>query len=168
MLLWLFSQWHMSTYTMNGVDYVCCEQGMMHGKALLFGDFDTARLILKTNSPRKMKSLGRKVKRFSEEEWNKNRIDIVYRNNVAQFTQNENMRKALLETNGALVEASPLDRIWGIGLCEADARETTPSEWKGLNLLGHVLTRVRDEIQAGVHDELIEEGSDQTVENRDP
>eukprot|EP00567_Pseudictyota_dubia_P012365 CAMPEP_0197443822 /NCGR_PEP_ID=MMETSP1175-20131217/9462_1 /TAXON_ID=1003142 /ORGANISM="Triceratium dubium, Strain CCMP147" /LENGTH=242 /DNA_ID=CAMNT_0042974505 /DNA_START=72 /DNA_END=804 /DNA_ORIENTATION=- len=142
-----FSQWHRSRYELDGFQYVCAEQGMMHGKALLFEDGEMAELIMEAESPRKMKALGQSVRGFDEKTWKRHREDIVYRNNVAKFTQNEGLREALLATTGTLVEASPSDKIWGIGLNEDVARRTHPSQWKGLNLLGKILTRVRDEIR---------------------
>ena len=152
-----FSQWHRSRYTLNGFSYSCAEQGMMHGKALLFDDQEVAALVLQTNNPRKIKSLGRKVQGFDEKVWEQNRWKIVYENSVAKFTQNAHMRKALLSTqpNCLLVEASPSDRIWGIGLVEAEARQLPPSQWKGLNLLGQILTQVRDEIATGMHNDCM-------------
>ena len=151
-----FSQWHESSYTLviDNVtyQYACAEQGMMHGKALLFGDAEVAEQILATPSPREMKALGRMVRGFDDNIWKQHRQDIVYRNSVAKFTQNRHLCEALLNTTGDLVEASPYDRIWGIGLVEADARKMHPQKWPGINLLGRILTRVRDEIQQGVHE----------------
>ena len=118
----------------------------MHGKALLFGDEVVAAQILANKDPRKIKGLGRKVKGFSEKVWKENRETIVYKNNVAKFTQNDPLLLALLSTHGPLVEASPSDSIWGIGLHEKDAKKIPHCQWKGLNLLGKILTRVRDEI----------------------
>ena len=142
-----FSQWHKSSYTLGGYSYSTAEQGMMHGKALLFGDNEVATQILQATSPRKIKTLGRKVKGFDNKEWGNRREEIVYRNNMAKFTQNEHLLKALMETEGKLlVEASPSDTIWGIGLNEKDARQVPESQWKGLNLLGKILTQVRDDI----------------------
>lgn len=150
-----FSQWHESPYTLeiNGVSYQysCAEQGMMHGKALLFGDDEVAAQILATPSPREMKALGRMVRGFNDKIWNEHRIEIVHCNSVAKFTQNRSLCEALLNTTGDLVEASPYDRIWGVGLKEADARKMNPHKWHGLNLLGRILTRVRDEIRQGLH-----------------
>ncbi|CAJ1959845.1 unnamed protein product [Cylindrotheca closterium] len=144
-----FSQWHRSKYELNGCEYNTAEQGMMHGKARLFGDEEIGMQILATSDPRKIKQLGRKVRGFNEKEWKKNRETIVYQNNMAKFTQNEYMKDVLLSTKGALlVEASPHDRIWGIGLREEDAKKISPMKWKGQNLLGKILTRVREDIAA--------------------
>ena len=150
-----FSQWHTSQYELNGFLYSCAEQGMMHGKALLFEDYETAAKILQTPSPRAMKALGRKVRNFDEKVWKKNRERIVFENSVAKFTQNPGMLKALMNTNGLLVEASPSDAIWGIGLVEANARNMCHKNWPGLNLLGKILTQVREAIRAGIYDELL-------------
>lgn len=131
----------------------------MHGKALLFQDYAVARKIMLVNSPRKMKSLGRQVRGFDSKLWDANREDIVYQNSLAKFTQNTHLREALMETGcTTLVEASPYDKIWGIGLHESEARDISPDEWPGQNLLGEILTRVRNEIRSGKHDTLICKG----------
>ena len=124
-----FSQWFPSVYTFDGVEYTCAEQGMMHGKALLFKDESTAERILKAKSPHEIKSLGRRVRYFKEKVWKNNRWNIVYRDSMAKFTQNPMLQEALLTTSGMLVEASPRDRIWGIGLHEKDARKS----WNQIN-----------------------------------
>jgi ribA/ribD-fused uncharacterized protein len=141
-----FSQWHSSAYTLNGYTYSTAEQGMMHGKALLFGDKAIASQILATNDPRTIKALGRKVKPFNEKAWKRNREAIVYNNSMAKCSKNLHLRDALLNTSGLLVEASPSDTIWGIGLHEKAARNIPEEKWQGLNLLGKILTRVRDDI----------------------
>lgn len=141
-----FSQWHSSTYNLDGVTYTTAEQGMMHGKALLFKDEEVAAQILKTSDPGTIKYLGRQVRDFKDKEWKRHRETIVYRNNLAKFSQNEHLLEALMATTGLLVEASPYDRIWGIGLHEKDARKIPEAKWKGLNLLGKILTRVREDL----------------------
>jgi ribA/ribD-fused uncharacterized protein len=141
-----FSQWHPSTYTVDGFTYSSAEQGMMHGKAMLFGDETIAARIMATQDTRAIRALGRQVKGYNDEAWKKHREAIVFKNNLAKFTQNEHLCKALLNTTGLLVEASPYDEIWGIGLAEKDAKLIPKSEWKGLNLLGEILTQVRDDI----------------------
>lgn len=159
-----FSQWHPSKYTLNGVEYSCAEQGMMHGKALLFEDEEVSAQILETTSPREMKALGRLVRFFEPKIWNQHRVRIVYDNTVAKFTQNPHLLQALLNTQGLLVEASPSDAIWGIGLAESNARKMSPERWPGLNLLGRILTQVRDEIREGFHDVLIADGQKKETE----
>lgn len=142
-----FSQWHPTRFVVAGKEFSCAEQYMMHGKAMLFGDAEVAKRILASTSPKTHKALGRKVSGFNEGLWNKERERIVYEGNHAKFTQNPELLEALLATAGTeLVEASPLDRIWGVGLGEEDPRIQNPSQWRGLNLLGKVLTRLREDL----------------------
>lgn len=144
-----FSQWYASRFTVDGVDFACAEQFMMHGKALLFADREVAAQILATADPRAHKALGRKVRGFVDATWRAAREDIVYAGNHAKFTQDDTLRAALLATAGTrLVEASPLDRIWGIGLGAEHPDAIEPSRWRGANLLGDLLTRLRDDLQA--------------------
>lgn len=144
-----FSQWHPARFEIDGRVFHCAEQYMMYGKAMLFGDAEIAGEILEATSPRQHKALGRKVRNFDEAVWKRNREAIVTDGSRAKFAQNAMLRQALLDTVGTeLVEASPFDRIWGIGLAATDARATDPSQWRGQNLLGKILTRVRDELLA--------------------
>ena len=144
-----FSQWHPARFELDGHVFSCAEQYMMYGKALLFGDNEIAAQILEAVSPRQHKALGRKVQNFSEPAWKARREQIVADGNRAKFTQNPELRQALLETAGTeLVEASPFDRIWGIGLAASDPRAEDPSKWRGQNLLGKILTQLRDELLA--------------------
>ena len=139
----------------------------MHGKAVLFGDEATAEKILQTSDPGTIKALGRQVKGFQESCWKKHREDIVYQNNVAKFLQNDHLLKALLETKGILVEASPSDRIWGIGLHEKDAKRIPESRWKGLNLLGKILTQIRHELSSQQEHEQDDENKQDEDEQED-
>lgn len=119
----------------------------MYHKAILFNDIKIANKILKSESPREQKSLGRKVSNFDINRWNKKAKDVVETGNYCKFTQNNNLKKILLETYPKiLVEASPYDKIWGIGLNETDAKRTRPENWPGTNWLGIVLTKVRNKI----------------------
>jgi hypothetical protein len=123
---------------------------MMYGKAILFGDTEIAAEILEAASPRQHKALGRKVRNFNDATWKAHREQIVAAGSRAKFTQNAELRQALLDTAGTeLVEASPFDRIWGIGLAASDPRAENPAKWRGQNLLGKILTRLRDELLAG-------------------
>lgn len=117
---------------------------MMAEKARLFGDSNIRNLILSAGSPGAAKSLGRKVAGFEEAAWVAERFEIVVRGNEAKFSQHYLM-KEFLRTTGSkvLVEASPPDRIWGIGLALDDDRATKPNLWNGLNLLGFALMEVR-------------------------
>ena len=142
-----FSQWYPCQFVVDGARFGCAEQFMMHGKAVLFGDGEIAAEILAATDPRTHKALGRKVRGFDDHAWKKAREGIVYAGNHAKFTQHDELRAALLATAGTeLVEASPMDRIWGIGLSSSSPLATDRSKWRGLNLLGRILTRLRDDL----------------------
>lgn len=142
-----FSQWHPAEFTVGGKRFVCAEQYMMYGKAVLFGDEAVAASILASAAPRAHKALGRQVRGFEEQRWRQERERIVYEGNHAKFTQNAHLLQALLATAGTeLVEASPTDVIWGVGLTEDDPRIQDPAQWRGQNLLGKVLTRLREDL----------------------
>jgi ribA/ribD-fused uncharacterized protein len=144
-----FSQWYRCSFVVDGQTFNCAEQFMMHGKALLFGDAEMAQKILAADHPKQHKALGRKVKSFDDVKWRANRELIVTAGSRAKFTQNDELRALLLATIGTtLVEASPYDRIWGIGLAATDPRATDPTKWRGQNLLGKILTQLRDELAA--------------------
>lgn len=144
-----FSQFHRCTFKAGEITFTCTEQYMMHGKAILFGDREIAEQILAVDQPKKQKALGRKVRGFDDHVWKKNREAIVLAGNRLKFTQNALLRDALLATRGTtLVEASPYDRIWGIGLGAKDPRAQSEATWRGQNLLGKILTKLRDELIA--------------------
>ncbi len=144
-----FSQWFRCSFTVGENTFNCAEQYMMHGKALLFDDAEVAVEVLAADHPRKHKALGRKVKRFDDLKWKAAREGIVLAGNRAKFTQNAELLDLLLATQGTtLVEASPYDKIWGIGLAASDPRAQDAKQWKGQNLLGKVLTQLRDELVA--------------------
>ena len=144
----IYSQWYQAPMTIDGVLYNCCEQYMMHQKALFFGDTETAEKIMLTSHPNDQKQLGRQVKNFNKDRWDKVNLQIVYKGNYAKFTQNENLKEELLATgNKILVEASPYDQIWGIGMGEEENGVNDPMNWKGQNLLGWAITLVRQELQ---------------------
>lgn len=141
---WCLSQWWPVAFTEDGHTFATAEHYMMAHKAWLFGDHDTAARILDAAHPGEAKRLGRAVRTFDETVWNARRFDIVVRGNVAKFGQHPDLREFLLGTrNRVLVEASPLDRIWGIGLAADDERAASPTTWLGLNLLGFALMAAR-------------------------
>jgi ribA/ribD-fused uncharacterized protein len=140
------SQWWLCDFELDGQRYLSAEQYMMAEKARLFDDAATRQEILATSDPGKAKALGRRVQSFDEDVWKAARFDIVVRGNVAKFGQNDPLRYFLLGTRDkVLVEASPSDCIWGIGLAADDANANNPSAWRGLNLLGFALMKVRSE-----------------------
>lgn len=144
----IYSQWHLSNMIIDRVEYNSCEQYMMHQKALLFGDNEMAEEIMKEKNPREQKKFGRQIKNFDKAVWDKNCFAIVYEGNYAKFTQNKDLKEQLLATGDKiLVEASPYDNIWGIGMGEDENGIDNPSYWLGLNLLGFAITTVRNQIR---------------------
>lgn len=142
-----FSQWWPAPFEVDGIVYPTAEHWMMAGKALLFGDDDTAKRIREAGSPRQVKELGRQVRGFDEIRWSAARRDIVTTGNLEKFGQNPALGSFLQSTGKAvLVEASPVDRIWGIGLAADDEHAANPLRWKGENLLGFSLMDVRDSL----------------------
>ena len=141
----VFSQWHPSTFVIDGVTYNCTEQYMMAEKARLFGDTGTEAMIMATADPAMQKRFGRQVSNFDESVWNATARDIVLKANIAKFSQNPGMEAYLMATVGTtLVEASPEDTIWGIGLRKTDPRAYNRATWRGTNWLGEVLNITRD------------------------
>lgn len=141
------SQWWEVNFEIDGVNYSTAEQFMMAEKARLFQDLDTLEMILESRSPQKAKKLGRQVKNFNEKIWNDNRSEIVVNGNLAKFSQNPELKQFLVSTgNKILVEASPYDRIWGIGMSQDHEHISNPLKWNGLNLLGFALMQVRDNL----------------------
>lgn len=145
-----FSQWWaLSPFIIDGVTYPTAEHWMMAGKARLFGDQEILQKILAEPSANGVKSLGRKVRGFEAGRWDAAKRGIVLEGNLAKFGQHENLRKYLLSTRDqVLVEASPFDAVWGIGLGRDDPRASDPLEWQGENLLGFVLMDVREKLLA--------------------
>ncbi len=156
-----FSQWHPSNFTIEGERYATAEQYMMAEKARLFRDEDIRLRIMATADPRDQKALGRKVRYFDADRWNAVARDVVYRGNRAKFTTHRDLMTILFNTEGTtIVEASPLDTIWGIGLGADSPDAQDRATWRGTNWLGEVLTRLRDtlleEHRAGGIPELVE------------
>nr|WP_211245825.1 NADAR family protein [Actinomadura oligospora] len=142
------SQWYPSPFTVDGVEYPTAEHFMMCEKARLFGDEASVREILASPDPGRAKAFGRKVRGFDEDAWLENRYDIVRRGSVAKFAADPDLRGYLMSTGGkVLVEASPQDRVWGIGYDEFAPQAVRPSQWRGLNLLGFALMDARDELR---------------------
>lgn len=142
-----FSQWFDAPFESGGQRYRTAEHFMMAHKAALFGDLQIRDEVLAADDPGKAKALGRQVKNFSEDVWVRHRWDIVVQANLLKFGQNDGLLRFLLGTGRkVLVEASPLDRIWGIGLSAQAPEATDPRKWNGLNLLGFALMEVRERL----------------------
>lgn len=143
-----FSQWYHCKFVSNNITFCNAEQYMMYEKAMLFGDTEIAEEILKTNHPRDAKKLGRLVRGFKQEVWDEFKYRLVLDGNLLKFSQNENLKKELLDTrDSVLVEASPYDDIWGIKMGEFDPNRFDPLKWRGENLLGFALTECREMIR---------------------
>lgn len=140
----VLSQWWPASFSIDGQMYPTAEHYMMAQKAKLFGDEQAYINILAAPSPSKAKALGRKVKGFDEKLWVAQRFPMVLRGNTAKFEQNAELKDYLINTeNLVLVEASPVDKVWGIGLAASDERALDPRTWCGLNLLGFALMKAR-------------------------
>lgn len=143
-----FSNWYMSDFECDGKKYCCVEQYVMAEKARLFGDYKVCDKIMQSNSPEEIKALGRSVRPFNAEKWDAVKQDVMLKGNWCKYSQNEELGKKLLETgNATLAEASPYDKVWGIGMKEKQAGEVGPDGWKGENLLGKCLEQVRERLR---------------------
>ena len=131
----------------NVIEFSSVKQAKEYGKAYLFQDYDIIPEIIATNNPNNLKELGRRVKNFNENIWKQHRYDIVYQAVKAKFFQNTELRVLLQNThNDILAYASQSDKIWGIGLLQNDVMAQNPENWNGLNLLGKILERVREQL----------------------
>jgi ribA/ribD-fused uncharacterized protein len=138
------SQWWPAPFTVGGREYATAEHFMMWSKAVLFGDTKIAEQVLAAPHPHRAKALGRQVRGFDQTVWDTQRYAIVVAGSVAKFGGHDDLRGFLLGTGDrVLVEASPVDRIWGIGLAADDPRTADPAQWRGPNLLGFALMEAR-------------------------
>lgn len=154
------SQWYPAAFELDSVKYETAEHFMMAQKALLFDNKEIFEKIIADPNPARVKALGREVTGFDEDKWAQKRFDIVLQGNIAKFSQNPLLKEFLLrgclatipednrKNHIIFVEASPFDNIWGIGVAESDVRAHNPLQWRGENLLGFVLTRVREVLLA--------------------
>lgn len=143
-----FSQWWPSPFELGGQAYPTAEHWMMAAKARLFGDEEAAQRIRSASSPKQVKEFGRQVRGFDDARWSEARRGIVVEGNLEKFAQNPALGDYLLGTgDSVIVEASPVDKIWGIGLAGDDERAMNPLQWRGENLLGFALMEVRDRLR---------------------
>jgi ribA/ribD-fused uncharacterized protein len=131
----------------DGVKYNCCEQYMMAQKALVFKDESMYKTIMQEQNPAKIKKLGSLVRNFVERVWSQHKYEIICKGNYYKFSQNEALQRILLATQSKFIaEASPYDRIYGIGLSKEQAVKIPPERWSGSNLLGKALMHVRAQL----------------------
>ncbi|BCM69813.1 hypothetical protein EASAB2608_05147 [Streptomyces sp. EAS-AB2608] len=141
------SQWWPAPFVVDGVEYATAEHWMMAGKARLFGDAEAERRVLAAEHPAAAKKAGRLVRGFDEETWERERFGLVVEGSVHKFAAHDDLGLFLLNTGDrVLVEASPLDRIWGIGLAADDEAAFDPERWRGQNLLGFALMEARERL----------------------
>ncbi|MXM66999.1 DUF1768 domain-containing protein [Streptomyces sp. HUCO-GS316] len=144
------SQWWPSPFAVGSVTYATAEHWMMAAKARLFEDAEAERRVLAAEHPAEAKKAGRLVRGFDEAIWERERFGIVAEGNMRKFASDPALRAFLLGTGErVLVEASPVDRVWGIGLAADDERATDPERWRGPNLLGFALMEARARLREG-------------------
>ena len=158
-LFWggFLSQWCASPFTVDGVRFPTAEHYMMAEKAKQFNNNAAYNEILSTPYPKSAKEIGRSLPSYDDSVWSSVRYQVVIAGNIAKFTQNESLKKNLLDTGDKiLVEASPYDAIWGISLSEDNPAAANPLQWKGLNLLGFALMEVRKTLGRASRPTMIE------------
>ncbi len=148
------SEWQKVHFGSSEIEFSSAEKYMMLYKSIICGDSLVALKIMETDNVRKIKELGRQVSNFDEDVWDFHRIGVVYSANRYKFNSNPDLKNMLLDTSpNTLVEAAPNDKIWGIGLAEEDERAKKREKWLGYNLLGEILTNLREDVIAGKWDE---------------
>jgi ribA/ribD-fused uncharacterized protein len=155
-----FSQWYPCNFSarLNSdtalLHFNCAEQYMMASKAHLFEDHDTLDAIMNVhqqrdwrNAPKQQKELGRRVVNFDASVWDNECRDIVFHGNLAKFKQNEALAQVLKSSGQkVIVEGAWYDQVWGVGLAWDDPLIFDPANWRGKNLLGEALMKVRDRL----------------------
>jgi len=168
-----FSNWYFSEFIANGPyeetiiknkKFNCVEQYFMAKKAILFGDEIACHQIIMAKNPKIMKNLamrgsqlqsnctpnrvgvlGRQVSNFNEKVWHICKEKIMYQGLFYKFSQNKHLQEKLMSCKGPFVEASPFDNVWGIGMTSNDTRANNSHLWNGSNLLGKLLTKLKNE-----------------------
>lgn len=142
------SNWFESSFKIDNIEFSSMEQYMMYEKAVLFNDMEIASQILELSDAATVKSLGRAVRNYNDVLWNGVRQIVIYKGLIQKFSQNESLKKQLLETSPhILAECAVNDKIWGIGLSMKDENRFNMKKWSGQNLLGFTLMQVRDDLE---------------------
>lgn len=143
------SQWFGCDFSDEDRAYTSTEQYMMYHKAMAMGDIESANAIMKTDDPETQKFIGRHVSNYDDDLWDYARYNVVVEGNWLKFSQNPDLAEGLFDLGDRiLVEASPEDRIWGIGLAPQDPLVLDETKWDGKNLLGKAIMEVRDELRS--------------------
>lgn len=141
----MLSQWYNAPFYVNEISYQSAAHWMMARKAMLFGDQETFKKIINADRPEEVRALSRNIKNFDETTWQEWKYDVVKEGNFHKFNQSKKLKAYLLSTTDhVLVEANPLDSIWGIGLPQDSKLAKNPYTWNGLNLLGFALMETRE------------------------
>lgn len=144
---WL-SNWKSSPMTIDSVQYTCVAQYMMSMKARLFGDQETLHKIMATTDPKEQKKLGRSVANFNDGQWYEVAFDVVVRGTVEKYRQNPQLLILLQQCGDVeFVEASPMDKVWGIGVDAHHSNALRKTKWHGKNLLGQAINKAKNLIE---------------------
>jgi ribA/ribD-fused uncharacterized protein len=154
-----FSNWYKSKYKFidneGTLEFNCSEQQYMAAKALYFGDGESYDKIMESNNPRVQKAIGQKVKNYNDVKWAEYRYAAMLLSVYLKFSQNKDLQKILLDTGDKkIVEASPLDTVWGIGMAVDDPDILDETKWRGQNLLGKALMWTRERLLNEAIDDL--------------
>jgi len=143
----IYSHWYKSNFIISKQDFCCVEQYLMYQKAILFKGADTAKKILNSSNPARHRHLGKQVAGFNKQLWHQKCKQFAFDGELAKFYQSRALKEKLLQTIGkSFAEASPYDRIWGIGLSMSNPKIFDRTQWRGRNWSGEVLELVRDKL----------------------
>ena len=138
------SNWYPSSFDLDGVHYTSTEQYIMYQKCVIFGDIVSAKAILATDDTKVQQAIGRNAKGYIGNVWAGQRQLVAVRGLFAKFSQNEDLKKKLLDTGDAwLVECAHSDTIWACGIRLNEDERFDASKWRGQNILGFALMEVR-------------------------
>jgi ribA/ribD-fused uncharacterized protein len=145
----LYSHWYKCDFFVAGEKYCCVEQYLMYRKAILFGDNDVAKKIMNSSRPSWHRMLGKQITGFDKKKWHDHCRTFSLEGNLAKFSQNPVLKEALMQSAGKFfAEASPYDRVWGIGLSLSNPQNLVRANWRGKNWAGESLDATRKELQS--------------------
>ena len=137
------SNFHQCQIKYDGYTYSSVEQILQSEKADLYDADEEHAKILHTDNPSEIKQIGKSIP-YVEQQWSRESKEIVKKACWHKFSQQEQLRKYLLNTKDCLlVEASP-DTVWGSGIHLRNEDCLNPNVWRGDNQLGKILMEVRD------------------------